>query len=127
MSMLVGDHCGLLTSRLVYQMPCGRSWRIVGSKKANVDHLPEKFYDTLNLLDAVTDREEFVLKSKPMSCIIGFHPISLSASGGKKERMENGKCQKMGKMGGMLMLVADTATWPHLLLFMLLWDQLCSK
>ena len=86
MSMLVGDHCGLLTGKLVYQMPCGRSWRLAGSKKATIDHLPQKFYDTLNLHDAVADREEFVLKANPMSCILGFHPIPLAVSVKKKER-----------------------------------------
>lgn len=52
MSMLVGNRRELLTSKLVYQMPCGRSWRIAGSKNANVDHLPRKFYYLLDLLDA---------------------------------------------------------------------------
>ena len=68
MSMLVGNRRELLTSKLVYQMPCGRSWRIAGSKNANVDHLPRIYWICLML----AEREEFELKSEPMPRILGF-------------------------------------------------------
>jgi len=46
----------------------------------------------LNLLDAVAEREEFVFKYKSMPCILGFHPVPLDVSGGRrKEKKKNGK------------------------------------